>query len=137
MTTIYIEIIKKLIQSYFNMENGEQIEHQTELLQIHPEYPLFISRRSLKHFVENRKKELVGKYDTDHILNRLFFIIDNVIETFNSHDNIVIQANSRIVYSKKPLNHPQYSIRIVVDKIDSRLEICSIHLQKSKKLPQG
>ncbi len=118
------------------MKSGDYIEHQTELLQIDASYPLFISRRSLKHFVESRKKELVKKYDTDEILSRLFFITDNIVKTYIFADSVVIQANNRIVYSKQPLNRHQYSIRIVADMIDSRLEICSIHLQKSKKLPQ-
>ena len=44
------------------MENGTHIEHQTELLQIDIRHPLFISRRSLKHFVESRKTELEKKH---------------------------------------------------------------------------
>jgi hypothetical protein len=59
--------IKGLIKIYYSMEYGELVEYPNDLLPLftikkrfHPHngYSVYISRRSLKHFVERRKIEL-------------------------------------------------------------------------------
>jgi hypothetical protein len=119
------------------MENNELIEHQNELLQIDIDYPLFISRRSLKHLVESRKVELIRKHTEKEVLNRLFLAVDNIVRIYINSDKISLQENNRTVYTKYSIDRTQHSIRLVLEQVENRLEICSIHFQKSKKLPQG
>jgi hypothetical protein len=119
------------------MENNELIEHQNGLLQIDIDYPLFISRRSLKHFVESRKVELIRKHTQNEVLSRLFLAVENVVEIYTNSDKTSLQENNRTVYTKYSINRTQHSIRLVLEQVENKLEICSIHFQKSKKLPQG
>lgn len=118
------------------MEKGDHVDYQTELLQIDYSYPLFISKRALKHFVESRKAELQKKHIEIDVLDRLFLAIDSIILVYTTSDKIDLQDNNRTVYTKYSRHRTQHSIRLVLEQVGNRLEICSIHFQKNKKPPQ-
>ncbi len=98
-------------------------------------YNIYISRRSLRHFVERRKAELIIRYNYKDILERLYFAIDCIEDVFSQKDSFEINDLGRMIYTKNYNNLDRSSIRIVVESKEDRLEIVSIHFKKNKKLP--
>jgi predicted nucleic acid-binding OB-fold protein len=114
------------------MEAGSLIDNYLELLPFDENYNIYISRKSLKHFVESRKKEMFNSHTEVEIFNKLFFAIDNVICTYISYDEMMQKDSNRMIYVKYFENIKLVNLRIVLESVSDRLEICSIHFQKHK-----
>ena len=123
-----------MIRIYYDIDYGKPIDKYLELIQINLDYNIYISRRSLKHFVESRKKEMVDSHTKDDILNKLYFAIDNIILTYKNHDDLSVN-NNRLIYVKYFSELRESSLRIVLDATGNKLEICSVHFKKYKKPP--
>jgi hypothetical protein len=117
------------------MDYGDYIDNHLELIRIDDHYDIYISRRSLKHFVESRKKEMVNSHTKDEILNKLYFAVDNIINVFKNCEDFFIQEDGRFIYIKYFTELTKHSLRIVLESNDNRLDVCSIHFQKRKKPP--
>jgi len=117
------------------MDYSILIDDHFELILISNTYNLYISRRSLKHFVESRKKEMTINHSKKEILSKLYFAIDNIVEIYCNFDDMKNKDEYRVIYIKNFNTINKHSLRIVFDKFEDRLEICSIHFQKRKKPP--
>ena len=92
---------------------------------------MYVSRRALKHSVERRKEELRDKYDYISILHRLDFVIDSIEIVVQKPDLVLLEETKRI-YTKHFEIYANCSIRIIIEYINNRSEIKSMHFQKYK-----
>ena len=92
---------------------------------------VYISRRSIKHFVESRKSELLNKHDNTYILKRLFIIIDNIYDILNNNDEYEL-LNNRHYFSKRFGTIDISKIRVVLELKGEHYEIVTMHYQKLK-----
>lgn len=115
------------------MDYGQFIDNHLELICISYQNQLYISRRSIKHFVESRKKEMIDNHDDTEIFDKLYFAIDNIINTYVNNDENFIQENIRLAYIKYFTELRGSSLKIIFEKNNTKLEICSIHFKKYKK----
>ncbi len=134
------EIIKNLIENYLNLATGEPIEKPDELLFVFnlksftKDISVFIKRKSLKHFVESRLRELEKKRTRTRVLEILFFQIENIEKVFLDNHEYEKDSLSRQVI-KKDFSHKGYpNLCIVFEKINSHIEIVSVHFKKVKKV---
>lgn len=127
--------IKKLIRIYLKLGNGVLIHNYEELICISSLHNIYISRRSLKHFVERRKTELNIRYERLDVLKRLYFVIDSIEDVFENKDTYEVSDMGRMIYTKNYNNLDRSSVRIVLESTENRLEIVSMHFKKNKKLP--
>lgn len=107
------------------------IDHYDELIQVSDLIQLYISRRSLKHFVERRKTEMCVHKDKDDILDRLYFAVEHLEDVVIVYDKLEINNNSYI-YSKHFNARYKANIRIVIESVSNHFEIKSIHFHKNK-----
>lgn len=114
------------------MEPGSLIDNYLELIRFDENCNIYISRKALKHFVESRKKEMFETHSEDEIFNKLYFAIDNIILTYLSFDEREEKDSNRFIYVKYFENIKLVNLRIVLELVSDRLEICSIHFQKHK-----
>lgn len=127
--------IKKLIKIYLKLGNGVLIHSYNELICISLKHSIYISRRSLKHFVERRKAELIVRYNLNEMIDRLYFIINCIEDVYENKDSFEINELERMIFTKNYNNLDRSSIRIVLESKENRLEIVSMHFKKNKKLP--
>jgi len=92
---------------------------------------IYISKRSLKHFVESRSGELFDRYDYDFISKRLYFIIDNIENVIYNHDLCRIE-NGRYYFSKDFSYVYMPIVRIVLECVGGHFEIVTMHYKKTK-----
>lgn len=136
--------IKRLAREYFEMDKGLFIERHEELLRIadirgpkctdHPHRlcRVYISRRSLKHFVEERKEALLRKHSEDEALEAICFAIDHVPETlmdYDRHEHEPKQSPPKHFYSKDYSDVGRPWVRVLFQQKDKTLEIRSIHFE--------
>lgn len=114
------------------MEPGSLIDGYLELIRFDYDYDVYISRKSLKHFVESRKKEMFDTHEEFEIFNKLYFAIDNVILTYSTFDKFIPKDSNRYIYVKYFESLKMINLRIVLELVSNRLEVCSIHFQKHK-----
>jgi len=137
--------LKMLAEEYFALPDGALIEFHLQLLRIfdirrskhgksHPHNKKWvcISRRSLKHYVESRRKELLKNHPEAETLNKILFGIENIKETIADFDKYELEPPSH-AYSKDYSNIGFPSLRIMLDLKGRHLEIRSIHFTKTKK----
>lgn len=93
-----------------------------------------ISKRSLKHFVESRSGELL-EYNNEYILERLYFIVDNIKNVLDNSDFYQVIEN-RFYYTKDFFYPIRPSIRIVLESINDHFEIVTMHYKKTKNTTQ-
>lgn len=117
------------------MDYGVLIDNHLELIRFDYNHNIFISRKALKYFVESRKKEMFDTHTEAEIFDKLHFSIDNIVETFKNHDELYNKSDGRFIYVKYFIELREHSLRIVLESIQDRLEICSIHFQKRKIPP--
>lgn len=147
-TSKRIKNIKQLVQDYFVLEYGELIDKHTDRLRVfdiksskerkhhHSGKRVYITRRSLKHFVEKRKNEL-SKYRTESdIFERLTFAIEHIQETILEYDKYE-EDRTRTppghFYTKDYSSLGMPNLRILLDETDDHMvEICSIHFARKK-----
>jgi hypothetical protein len=141
-----ISKIKKLVKIYYRLEKGALIEGHTDLLRVfdvrgsihqnkhpHKNLRVYISRKSLKHFVESRKGEMIRKHTEEVIINRISFALDNLQETITHFDNYTFEPPEKYIYVKDYSHSGEPHLRIIVECIQEKLEIKSIHFQKISK----
>ena len=143
-----IEKIQEWAKSYYYLEVGIVIEKHLELLRVfdirgfeniathpHREKRVYISRKALKHFVEERKAELKKHHTEEESLKRIDFVIGEIKEVVvNYHSYTRERMDNGIekhFYVRKYQGEP--SIRILLEEKDDNLEICSLHFSKNKK----
>jgi hypothetical protein len=142
------EVIKKLLELakfYITLEKGSHIEKHTELIEIfsilnskndkhpHKDMNVYISRKSLKHFIERRKEDF-SKYHSNEQLNDIIaFIINNINEVIVNFD-LYEYKPPRDHFYKKDYSHLGKSwIVILLEEKENCLEVKSIHIKKNKK----
>ncbi|MDB5265836.1 MAG: hypothetical protein JWM39_549 [Parcubacteria group bacterium] len=142
-----IGTIKALAREYFDMEYGELIERPLELLRIfdirgsrHEKHPrkgtrVYISRKSLKHFVEERKVDLMKRHPEEEVFGRILFALEHLQETITDYELYEEDRTRTPVghfytkdYSAK--DYPQ--LRILLDEKHDSAEICSIHFKTAR-----
>lgn len=114
------------------MGSGVLIHNHLELLRFDKDHEIYISRKSLKHFVESRKKEMFNTHSKAEIFKKLYFAIDNVVHTYLNFDSILVKEGNRFIYVKYFENIKMINLRIVLEAVLDRYEVCSIHFQKHK-----
>jgi glutaredoxin-related protein len=117
------------------MDYGVLIDNHLELIKFDYDYNIYISRKALKHFVESRKKEMFETHTEQEIFDKLYFAIDNIINTYMDYDKFEIEKSGRLIYIKYFTELRNSNLRIVFEEVLNHLEICSIHFQKYKKPP--
>ena len=117
------------------MDAGKLIDNYLQLIKIDDNCSIYISRRSLKHFVESRKKEMIDGHSKEEILDKLYFAVDNIINIYSNYDEIKTENLNRVKYTKHFIDIREHSLSIVFDVFFNRYEICSIHFKKRKIPP--
>lgn len=127
----YLHIISLIIQ-YSYLEDGVFVELPTELLCL-SEYPeVYISRRSLKHFIERRKKELLKSNSYQNTLTMLISMIFYISKVMCRPDKIVVYfKENKYVYQKIYAYKKELSLRVVLEEVGGHFEIKSIHFIKN------
>ncbi len=142
---LYTRRIKEIATEYFSLPDKAHIDFPDELLPLflihkskhgkhpHDRFRVYISRKSLKHFVEARKKELLKNHSPEIAIQYICFAIDMTKETVINFDSS-IKTNTRYAYSKTYTYIGMPQIRIIFDVFRDSLEICSIHF-RTKNTP--
>ena len=133
-----INNIKSKYELYINQEKGSVIKNPNELnfistTYVYAEYcEVFISNKSLKHFIERRKEDLCKK----HLLSYkdIIFNMLEILPLFISEYDFLLKnkqrENSLIFY--KDIGKGVTKMACVLEKINSKLYIISIQLIKQK-----
>lgn len=139
-----MEKIKELANEYFLLEKGALIEKYSELLKIgdisghtythhpHDRYRIYISRRALKHFVEERKEGFLVNHSEEEALAGIYFGIDMILDVITDFDRFEQEPKElpqKYFYSKDYSYLGKSAVRVLVEKKGSNLEIRSIHFQ--------
>jgi hypothetical protein len=140
-----IEKLLSLAKLYILQEKGSHIEKHTELIEIfsildskndkhpHKDKQVYISRKSLKHFIERRKEDFSKYHSDEELKDMIALIINNINE---------VVINFDLYEYKPPVDHfykKDYSylikswIIVLLEEKNNCLEIKSIHIKKNKK----
>ena len=109
------------------MESGDFIENHIEIICLHSNF--IISRKSLKHIVEQRKTD---KYNSEDIISIFDKLVKNII-----NNNIEIYKNKKDLNSKLILEKfvtEKTSLVVVVDQMDDVYIIKTGFLRASNKI---
>jgi len=134
-----------LVGEYYKLEDGFIIDKALEPLRVadikdgkyaekHPHhgYRVYITRRAVKHFVEERRRELSKKHKPAEVLTKITFAAEQIEDVVINFDLYELEPPEKHFYIKFYSGEP--SIRILCEPSgEQRLEICSIHFQKKKK----
>jgi len=136
-----IKRIKRLAEEYFTLPDGALIEKHTERLRIakvensnnkkhpHIDFKIYITRRSIKHFVERRKADLSKNHEMLEVLTMILFAAEQTSEVIINFDKYEYEVDpEKYIYTKHYPNRP--SVRIVCEQKNDSLEICSMHFSK-------
>lgn len=138
-----IQKLKELASMYFELPHKAHIKKPDQLLLLfsiraskkkkhpHKGHKVYISRRALKHFVERRKSELSKNHSRDEVLQYIFFALDKIKEILTNYDSYE-PSGSRYIYTKDYTASDTHLLRVIVDKKDTTLEICSIHFKTKR-----
>ena len=122
-----LDLIKKLILEYFDLNTGDTIENHNEYINIRSD--IKISRRSIKHIVEQRKVDKYNKLEIISIFENLYLNIDN-----NNYEFVVNKKEySSIIILEKNILNP-ISLVIVTDSKDNLLEVKTGFYRASGKI---
>src|SRR3990167_3190704 len=128
-----INKIKDLAKGYYLLNKGDLIEKHDKLP--HKNNRVYISRRSIKHFVEERKIQLAKYHPEAEVLLRICFAIEQIPEVITNFDRYEFEPNpEKFFYTKHYPGEP--SIRILCERSKNKnktLEICSIHYKKQQR----
>jgi hypothetical protein len=124
--------LEKLVHEYFHMEYKSPIENHLKLLKVFflKNTGIYISRRSLKHFVESRKKELLVNHTKERALASIIFAVRHISETITQFDSYKTQYPNRYLYTKDYSSTGSPRLRIILETVDNHLEIVSIHFKR-------
>ncbi|MDP2642058.1 MAG: hypothetical protein Q8P21_02085 [bacterium] len=141
-----IAALKKLAKEYFLLEKRAPIIKHEELLRVfdirgsihkddhpHKGVRVYISRKSLKHFVESRKEDLERKHTEEEALGNICFAIQEIQEVITNFTVYELEPPGKHFYVKDYSHMGKPFIRILLEPKSARLEIKSIHFTKSKK----
>lgn len=96
MNTI-LEQIKKLIETYFSMMDGEPVdEYLHEILFFGYDIEIRITYRALKHIVEQRKKDTYSRQD----ISQIFEILISSLNTNNYQIFKDISVHNRFIFTE-------------------------------------
>lgn len=139
----------ELTGEYYRLDDGVIIEKPTELLRVtevkdgkhekhpHKDHRVYISRKALKHVVEQRRAQLAKHHTPIKVLQKISFAIEQISEVIVNFDKYEYEVNpEKYFYTKHYKGEP--SIRILCEikrdeTKDSILEICSVHFRKQQK----
>lgn len=136
--------IKLLAKKYFELNKGDLVERPDQLLRVtdikhpvnsrHPHYlcRIYISRRSLKHFVEERKAAFLKNHSEKVTFEAICFAIDSipdVIIDFDRYEHEPKEVPSKHFYTKHYGHAGRPSVRILTEYTKDALEIRSMHFQ--------
>ncbi len=136
-----IQKLKELVAIYFELPDKANIERHKEKLRIfeiresvhtnhpHKTYRVYISRRALKHVVEERKRDLLRSHTSMEVIRHIIFAIDKIQDTIADFDLYEYEPPKHL-YTKDYLEIDMPSVRIVLDSVGNTLEICSIHFNR-------
>lgn len=128
--------IKRLIKEYCYLEDGFHIENYLDLILICDEMNIYISRRSLKHFIERRKKELLKNNNLNKTIEILISMVLYIDDIIKNPDFIKIEKlKDKIIYEKVYDEKRFLSIRVVTEIVKNNQEVKSLHFVKIKKPP--
>lgn len=94
---------------------------------------VYISRKSLKHFVEARKNDLGKRHPTEEILSRIMFALNHVqdvVINYEHYEEDRVRMPPAHFYSKDYSYSDYPQLRILLDEIGEDMEICTIHFRK-------
>jgi len=145
-TSFRIKTLIALAGQYYPLTKGSLIDKHLELLRVtdikedttrtkkhpHEGMRVYISRKSLKHYVEQRKAELSKNHVAADVLTKIYFAIEQiprVIKNFNKYE--LEPDPEKHFYIKYYPDGP--SIRILCQQTDKGLKICSLHFTQRKK----
>lgn len=136
--------IRDLAMEYFALAKGALIEKHDEILRIidveggkhenhpHKGFRIYISRRSVKHFVEERRAELFKSHASADALTKICSAIEQIPEVIINFDKYEYEVYpEKYFYTKHYPGGP--SIRILCERGIDGLYICSMHFKKQQK----
>jgi len=139
--------IRDLVREYYTLKDGALIDKHNELLRIidiesikhekhpHKTFRVYVSRKALKHFIEERKKELSKNNKEADILLKICFIVEQIPEVIVNFDRYEYECEpTKYFYTKYYPGEP--SLRILCEPSKNKensLEICSMHYTKQQK----
>ena len=145
MSSEVIEKLLELAKFYIQLEKGCSIENHTELIEIfnilnskndkhpHRDMGVYISRKSLKHFIERRKEDFSKYHSNEQLSDIINFIINNINEVIINFDSYEYKP-PRDHFYKKDYSHLGKSwIVVLLEEKGDCLEVKSIHIKKNKK----
>jgi hypothetical protein len=138
----------ELAREYYPMEEKAAIIKFTELLRVcdirgsrhavhpHDGYRVYISRRALKHFVEERKADLKKRHTDEEALQRICDAIESICDVVINFERYELEPDEgKHFYTKDSVMAGIPSLRVLLES-DSEdewtLEICSIHFTKPR-----
>lgn len=129
-----MDLFLETVKEFFEIEKGITIidpNRKIKIIDIE-NTPIFISRKSVKHFTESRKDLLLRFIDKDRlriilgITNDSYKVLKNPDKIYNNP-----KRKDSFIYIKKIKN--KTPISIIIEKIDDSFEIVSIHPVKENK----
>lgn len=141
-----IATLKKIACEYYSLPDKALIERHTELLRVfdvrgskhkgkhpHKMWEVCIRRKALKHIVESRRVELGVRHSEEEALASIYLLLDKLQEVITDFDLYTFEPPKH-VYTKGYSNPTRPFIRVLVDEVEDRLEIRTIHFSKDKKM---
>lgn len=140
-----LQILKALVKDYYALPYQFHIEKHLELLRLfkiigkqkdnhpHRDVLVYISRKSLKHFVESRKFDLNKRHNDQKTLEMMHFAIESTEDIIEDFDIYNQEIGNKFSYTRRCNNLRNRSIRIIFESVREHLEIISIHFTKIKK----
>lgn len=146
-----IQSVIELVGVYYRLPDKALIEKHDERLRVtdikdnvhgdkHPHNGsrVYITRRALKHVVEERRTELMKNHPPAEVLGKISYAVEQITEVINNFDKYGYeyepgkeQRQEKHFFAKHYPGEP--SIRILCEKTGEGLEICSIHFKKQQK----
>lgn len=139
-----IKALTELAGEYYQLADSVLIEKPHELLRVthiidskhekhpHENHKVYISRKAIKHFVEERRGELSKNHSSVAVLQRIIFAMEQIVEIILNFDKYEYEVDpEKHFYIKHYSGNP--SIRVLCERKNDTLEICSIHFTKQRK----
>lgn len=139
-----IDGIKRLAREYFDMEYAAPIESPSKLIHLfdirgskYKKHPgtgaaVYISHKSLKHFVETRKIDLEKRHPKEEVIERIMFMLDHLQETIINYEHYEQDRTRKPIahfYTKDYFEQRRPLLGILLDEKEDSLEIRSIHFK--------
>ena len=129
--------IKTLILKYYFMQYGEKVDNHDELNFVsnfknkieETDKKVYISNRSLKHFVESRKESYTIKHDDKYALSqmqKMFDVVTEIIE-YGTFKIEIKDEKERIIFEYDLRHHQMRKHRIVGELRGGNIEIITFH----------